>query len=72
MGEDPRNYRVNFDRLSELLPDLQWEYTLRTGMQELFEKYKQHNFDQADFEGKQFVRMRTLQERLDLLQLELT
>lgn len=67
VGEDPRNYRVNFNKLNELLPDFELEYDLAKGMRELFEKYKQHQFNQADFDGDQFVRLRTLKDRLDRL-----
>ena len=67
VGEDPRNYRVNFDLLGERLPDFKLEYTLDTGMTELFNKYTEHGFTEADFEGDQFVRLRTLSSRLGLL-----
>ena len=67
VGEDPRNYKVNFDRLNALLPDFELAYTLESGMQELYEKYREHNFNEQDFDGKQFVRLRTLKERLDRL-----
>jgi len=68
VGADPRNYRVNFDLLYKQLPEFKLAYSLRSGMEELFEKYKEHNFDQADFDGDQFVRLRTLQHRLHLIE----
>lgn len=68
VGEDPRNYRVNFDRLNTLLPDFKLEYTLAEGMQELFDKYKEHNFGKSDFEGDQFVRLRALRKKIELIQ----
>ncbi len=67
VGEDPRNYRVNFDRLGAILPDFQLAYTLESGMQELYDKYQEHNFDAQDFDGDQFVRLRTIKRRLDRL-----
>jgi nucleoside-diphosphate-sugar epimerase len=67
VGEDPRNYRVNFDKLGRLLPDFQLEYTLEKGMEELHRKMVDHGFGKADFEGDQFVRLRTLRHRLDRL-----
>ena len=67
VGEDPRNYRVKFDLLNRLIPDFRPEYTLETGMEELHRKMVEHGFDAADFEGKQFVRLRTLQDRLGML-----
>jgi nucleoside-diphosphate-sugar epimerase len=69
VGEDPRNYRVQFDKLYRLLPDFQLEYNLAKGMEELHAKYRQHGFTSADFEGPQFVRLRTLKPRMQMLQL---
>jgi nucleoside-diphosphate-sugar epimerase len=67
VGEDPRNYKVNFDLLGKLLPDFTLEYNLQKGMEELYKKYQEHNFSQADFEGDQFVRLRILKKKLNLI-----
>lgn len=67
VGEDPRNYRVKFDKLNTLLPDFKLEYTLEEGIKELYAKYKEHNFNKSDFDGDQFVRLRTLRNRLNLI-----
>jgi nucleoside-diphosphate-sugar epimerase len=65
VGKDPRDYRVDFAKLRRLLPGFDLEYTLATGMQELLAKYREHGFSAADFDGEQFVRLRTLRHRLD-------
>jgi nucleoside-diphosphate-sugar epimerase len=67
VGADPRNYRVSFAKLHQLLPDFSLQYTLADGMRELHAKMVEHGFDRDDFEGPQFVRMRTLQERMHLV-----
>lgn len=67
IGNDPRNYRVKFDRLNMLLPDFKLEYDLRSGMEELHRAYIDHGFSVADFDGDQFVRLRTVKHRLDRL-----
>jgi nucleoside-diphosphate-sugar epimerase len=67
VGEDPRNYRVRFDLLYQLLPGFRLEYNLATGMEELYRKMIEHGFSKADFEGPRFVRLRTLKERFHLL-----
>lgn len=67
VGSDSRDYKVNFDYLGKLLPTFKLEYTLEKGMEELYQKYKEHHFSQDDFEGEQFVRLRTLKKRLSLL-----
>jgi nucleoside-diphosphate-sugar epimerase len=68
VGSDPRNYRVKFDLLGRLLPDFRLEYDLASGMDELFAKMREHAFDKADFESDRFVRLRTLKQRLHLLE----
>ena len=65
VNEDPRNYKVSFDRLNRLLPDFELAYTLESGMQELYDKYREHHFSAQDFDGEQFVRLRTLRKTLD-------
>ena len=68
VGEDPRNYRVNFDLLGALLPDFELQYTLATALEELHQKMLEHGFNAADFESDQFVRLRTLMKRLELIE----
>jgi nucleoside-diphosphate-sugar epimerase len=67
VGADPRNYRVKFDLLNRLLPDFRLEYDLVSGMEELHRKMVEHGFSRRDFEGDQFVRLRTLKQRLNML-----
>jgi nucleoside-diphosphate-sugar epimerase len=67
VGADPRNYRVNFDLLNFVLPEFKLQYNLATGMEELHRKLVDHSFDQNDWGGDQFVRLRTLKKRLNLL-----
>jgi nucleoside-diphosphate-sugar epimerase len=67
VGADPRNYRVNFDLLYKLLPDFRLQYNLASGMEELHGKMVEHGFGKKDFEGDQFVRLRTLKHRMDRL-----
>lgn len=67
VGADPRNYRVNFDRLSHVLPGFALSYTLEKGMEELHRKYVKYGFKVADFDSDQFVRLRTLKKRLNQL-----
>jgi nucleoside-diphosphate-sugar epimerase len=64
VGADPRNYRVNFDKLGRLFPGFKLHYNLQIGLEELLAKFKQHHFSLKDFEGNQFVRLRSLKQRL--------
>jgi nucleoside-diphosphate-sugar epimerase len=67
IGADPRNYRVKFDLLNELLPEFKLQYDLASGMEELHRKLTDHGFGKRDWDGDQFVRLRALKRRLDLL-----
>jgi nucleoside-diphosphate-sugar epimerase len=67
IGADPRNYRVKFNLLSELLPAFTLQYDLAAGMEELHCKMVEHGFCKEDFEGDRFIRLRTLKGRFHLL-----
>jgi nucleoside-diphosphate-sugar epimerase len=67
VGADPRNYRVNFDLLKQVLPNFKLQYTLASGMDELHKAMVDHKFSKKDFEGDQFVRLRVLKHRLNLI-----
>ncbi len=69
-GEDSRDYRVKFDKLNYLLPDFKLKYNLESGMEELHKKMVDHGFSAKDFEGDQFVRLRTLKGRFDRIGVE--
>ncbi|QDU89350.1 UDP-glucose 4-epimerase [Pirellulimonas nuda] len=68
VGEDPRNYRVKFDKLGQLLPTFRLEYDLERGMRELHAHMVSKGFSRDDFEGEQFVRLRSLRKTLGKLQ----
>lgn len=65
VGDDPRNYRVNFDLLNTLVPGFKLDYTLRSGMEELHQKYIVNGFNQDDFDGDKYVRLRKLKHTLN-------
>jgi len=67
VGADPRNYRVKFALLNNLLPNFKLQYNLSTGMEELYRKLIDRGFGRKDWIGDQFVRLRTLKGRLDRL-----
>lgn len=64
VGADPRNYQVDFSLLNQLLPNFSLSYTLDRGMDELHKHYHDFGFKASDFDGDQFVRLRTLKKRL--------
>jgi len=68
VGADPRNYRVKFDLLYRLLPNFKLQYNLVSGMEELHRKMVEHGFSRKDFEGDQFVRLRSIKKTLNKIQ----
>ncbi|MBN2196076.1 MAG: SDR family oxidoreductase [Polyangiaceae bacterium] len=68
VGADPRNYRVKFDLLNQLLPDFKLQYDLESGTRELHQKMLAHGFGKKEFEGEQFVRLRWLKRTLSKLE----
>jgi hypothetical protein len=44
------------------------EYSLDTGMEDLYRRLKKINFSAADFDGERFVRLRLLQKHLSLVE----
>lgn len=65
VGNDPRDYRVNFDLLYSILPGFKLEYTLQSGMEDLFEKLQSIHFSEKDFDGERFTRLKLLRKYLD-------
>ena len=66
-GDDPRSYRVDFSLLGETLPDFRLEFTLASGMADLYRRLVDDGFDVSDWTGTRFVRLRTLRSRLERL-----
>jgi nucleoside-diphosphate-sugar epimerase len=63
-GPDKRSYRVDFGKITRLLPGFKAEWTVRTGAEELYEGYQRVGLRQADFEGPRFKRIDHIKELL--------
>lgn len=63
-GPDPRSYRVDFSRLSRLLPQFQPAWDAAAGAQQLARAYRRFELMQADFTGSRYVRLARLKELL--------
>jgi nucleoside-diphosphate-sugar epimerase len=64
-GPDTRCYRVNFDKIRRVLPEYATRWTLRDGICQLRDGYKQHGLRAEDFEGDRFVRIKRILKHLD-------
>lgn len=67
VGRDPRDYRVNFDKLNRLLPDFKLEFNVPKGIEILLDKYQKFGFSEKDFTSSQFVRLRVVEKKLEQL-----
>ena len=60
-GPDLRNYRVNCDKITEVLPAFQPTWTVRAGVEELHDAYRREALVLDDLEGERLMRIRTIQ-----------
>lgn len=56
-GPDKRNYRVNCDRIQQVLPEFKPQWTARKGAQELYDSYCRLGLELDDFEGPRYKRI---------------
>ena len=59
-SSDNRSYRVNFARLQQMLPNLQFAWTAEAGARELQQIFRQIGLTSADFEGRPWTRLKML------------
>ncbi len=62
---DPRNYRVNFSKIREALPDFKTVWTARKGAAELLAAYRDVNLSEADLQSRHYIRLKQLRYLLD-------
>jgi nucleoside-diphosphate-sugar epimerase len=61
-GPDARSYRVNCDRLPEVVPAYRPAWTVQRGVEELFEAFARHSITLEDFESSRFLRLKHVRE----------
>ena len=57
-GPDKRCYRVNFDKINRVLPEYTARWTVRRGIEELYEAYKTVDLRIEDLEGSRYLRIK--------------
>jgi nucleoside-diphosphate-sugar epimerase len=63
-GPDKRDYRVDFTRIRELLPEFEPRWTLAAGIEQLARDMHDIGLTATDFEGPRFVRVEKVRELL--------
>ena len=61
---DARNYRVDFAKAEKTLPGFTPTWTLRKGIEELYEAYKAHGMTKDEFHGPRYYRLKVINERI--------
>ncbi|MCF6241136.1 MAG: NAD(P)-dependent oxidoreductase [Bacteroidales bacterium] len=64
-GSDSRSYRVNFDKIARELPNFKPKWTLKKGIEEVYEAYKKYGMDEDKFTGRYFIRLKQLQYHIE-------
>ncbi|MGB4779627.1 NAD-dependent epimerase/dehydratase family protein [Microbacterium sp.] len=60
-GGDNRSYKVNFDKIGEVLPGYRTEWNARRGAEQLLAVFSSVDLDTADFTGRGFTRLKQLE-----------
>jgi nucleoside-diphosphate-sugar epimerase len=61
---DTRTYRVNFNKITELLPEFKPQWTARRGAQELYQAYQKNGIALDEFEGPKYKRIDHIKQLL--------
>lgn len=68
-GADKRNYRVNCDKIEQVLPEATAQWTVRKGVEELYSLYIQEDWTVEAMEGPRFGRLARVKELIESEQL---
>ncbi len=63
--DDPRNYRVNCDKLARTVPGFEPKWTVAKGIKELAEAFTDFSLSVDDLEGDRFMRVKRILRLLD-------
>lgn len=57
---DLRNYRVDFSKIEATLPGYRPRWTVRAGIEELYEAYRRHGLTREEFLSSKYLRIETI------------
>jgi hypothetical protein len=66
---DPRNYRVDFTKITRVLPEFNTCWTAKSGARQLYKAYKENDLTLEDFQGRKYIRLNQLKHLLNNNQL---
>jgi nucleoside-diphosphate-sugar epimerase len=69
-SSDKRNYRVDFSRISRVLPAFKPEWTVVAGIEQLARDMRSYGLSLEDFEGPRYVRLEKIRQLRDASRLD--
>lgn len=60
-GPDPRNYRVDCSKIAATLPAFQPQWTVRRGVEELYDAFCRYSLTAEEFAGYRYLRIKNIQ-----------
>jgi nucleoside-diphosphate-sugar epimerase len=67
---DIRNYRVSCDKIARVLPSFQPQWTVRKGVEEIYDAFKRNTITEEAFSGPSYQRLKQVRGLLDSGQLD--
>jgi nucleoside-diphosphate-sugar epimerase len=61
-GPDPRCYRVDCGKIARTLPEFQPQWTVRRGVEQLYEAYARHGLSAFEFMGTKYLRIKRIKQ----------
>jgi nucleoside-diphosphate-sugar epimerase len=61
-GPDKRSYRVDCSKIARVLPDFQPQWTVRRGIEQLYEAYSRNDLTFDEFVGTRYLRINRVRE----------
>jgi nucleoside-diphosphate-sugar epimerase len=71
-GADQRTYRADFSKFARTFPSFDFQWTARSGAEELYRAFTQIGLDHAGFTDRRFTRLMWLRHLLDTGRLDAT
>jgi nucleoside-diphosphate-sugar epimerase len=71
-GADQRTYRADFAKFARTFPDFEFQWTAKSGAEELYRGFSQLGLDHAMFVDQRFTRLKWLRHLLDTRRLDET
>lgn len=61
-GPDPRCYRVDCGKIARVLPEFKPQWTVRRGMEQLYDAFRRNGLSRDEFLGRKFMRIKHIME----------